>query len=41
MKEMETVSLSPVKADERPDDVSSFLLVDEQENVQVKLANVN
>uniref|UniRef100_A0A3Q3WK95 FYVE-type domain-containing protein n=1 Tax=Mola mola TaxID=94237 RepID=A0A3Q3WK95_MOLML len=39
MKEMETVSLSPVKADERPDDVSSFLLVDEQENVQVKLAN--
>lgn len=41
MKEMETVSLGPLKVEGRPDDVSSFLLVDEQENLQVKLANVN
>lgn len=41
MKEMESLSLSQVKAEERPDGVSSFLLVDEQENLQVKLANVN
>lgn len=41
MKEMETISLSPVKERERPDGVSSFLLVDEQENLQVKLANVS
>lgn len=41
MKEMESVSLSPVKTEERPDGFSSFLLVDEQENLQVKLAYVN
>ncbi len=41
MKEMESVSISPAKAEERPSSVRSFLLVDEQENLQVKLANVN
>lgn len=41
MKEMESISIGPVKAEERPDGVRSFLLVDELENLQVKLANVN
>lgn len=41
MKEMESVSIGPVKAEERPGGVQSFLLVDEQENLQVKLASVN
>lgn len=41
MKEMECISLSQAKSEQRPDGVSSFLLVDEQENLQVKLANVN
>lgn len=41
MKEMESISIGPVKAEERADGVRSFLLVDEQENLQVKLANVN
>lgn len=39
MKEMESISISSEKADERPDGGSSFLLVDEQENLQVRLAN--
>lgn len=41
MKEMESISVSPVKAEESPDGARSFLLVDEQENLKVKLANVN
>lgn len=43
MKEMESVSLtSPKKEEERRDDgVSSFLLVDEQENLRVNLANLS
>uniref|UniRef100_A0A3B5AKG0 Zinc finger FYVE domain-containing protein 1-like n=1 Tax=Stegastes partitus TaxID=144197 RepID=A0A3B5AKG0_9TELE len=39
MKEMESISIGPVKPEERTDGVRSFLLVDEQENLQVKLAN--
>lgn len=40
MKEMESVSLSPVKPREHADNDRSFLLVDEQENLQVaKLAS--
>lgn len=35
MKEMENISLDPVKAKNGPSGVSSFLLVDEQENLQV------
>lgn len=35
MKEMESISLDPVKAKNGPSNVSSFLLVDEQENLQV------
>lgn len=40
MKEMESISISPIKGalEGRPDGVPSFLLVDEQENLQVKLA---
>lgn len=45
MKEMERVSLDPVKAKKAPGGVSSILLVDEQENLQViqltYLANAN
>lgn len=41
VKGMEKVSISPMKPEERPDGVRSFLLVDDQENLQVKLANVN
>ncbi|XP_031139541.1 zinc finger FYVE domain-containing protein 1 [Sander lucioperca] len=37
MKEMESISISPMKAEECPDGVGrSFLLVDEQENLQVR-----
>lgn len=35
MKEMETISLDPLKARNGPRSVPSFLLVDEQENLQV------
>lgn len=35
MKEMESLSISPVKPEQRPGGVRSFLLVDEQENLQV------
>ncbi len=38
---MESISISPTKAEERPKSVSSFLLVNDQEDLQVKLANVN
>lgn len=40
MKEMESISISPMKValEGRPDGAPSFLLVDEQENLQVKLA---
>lgn len=38
---MESISISPTKAEERTKGVSSFLLVNDQENLQVKLANVN
>lgn len=41
MKEMDCISIGPMKPEERADGVRSFLLVDEQENLQVKLANVN
>lgn len=41
MKEMESISIGPMKAEECPGGVRSFLLVDEQENLKVKLANVN
>lgn len=36
MKEMESMSVSLGKAEERPDGVSSFLLVDEQESLQIR-----
>lgn len=36
MKEMESTSVSLGKAEERPDGVSSFLLVDEQESLQIR-----
>lgn len=35
MKEMESVSIGPVNPEELPGSVRSFLLVDEQENLQV------
>ncbi|KAK5929204.1 hypothetical protein CgunFtcFv8_010455 [Champsocephalus gunnari] len=35
MKEMESISISPTKPEECPDGARSFLLVDEQENLQV------
>lgn len=35
MKEMENISLDHVKARKCPRSISSFLLVDEQENLQV------
>lgn len=45
MKEMDSISLDPAKAKKGPLYISSFLLVDEQENLQVtwltKLANAN
>lgn len=41
MKEMENISISPVKPEARAGGVRSFLLVDEQENLQVKLADVS
>lgn len=37
MKEMENISISPLKNDERPNGGRSFLLVDDHENLQVKL----
>lgn len=40
MKEMESVCIGPGKAEERADGVRSFLLVDEQENLQVKCASL-
>lgn len=42
MKEMESVSLSPATKEESAaeEGVSSFLLVDEQENLQVKFVRV-
>lgn len=40
MKEMESISISPVKPEEPADGVRSFLLVNEQENLQVKLAGL-
>ncbi|KAJ4935104.1 hypothetical protein JOQ06_016640 [Pogonophryne albipinna] len=36
MKEMESISISPTKPEECPDGARSFLLVDEQENLQVR-----
>lgn len=45
MKEMDSISLDPAKAKKGPRNISSFLLVDEQENLQVtwltKRANAN
>ena len=41
MKEMENILISPMKPEARAGGVQSFLLVDEQENLQVKLADVN
>lgn len=41
MKEMESLSISPVKPEEHLDGGRSFLLVDEQENLQVKLASIS
>lgn len=35
MKEMDSISISPTKPEECPDGARSFLLVDEQENLQV------
>lgn len=37
MKEMESISISQVTPQESADGARSFLLVDEQENLQVKL----
>lgn len=36
MMEMESVTVGSVKPEERVEDTRSFLLVDEQENLQVK-----
>lgn len=36
MKEMDSISISPTKPEECPDGARSFLLVDEQENLQVR-----
>ncbi|KAL7400382.1 hypothetical protein ABVT39_011106 [Epinephelus coioides] len=36
MKEMESISIGPMKAEECPGGVRSFLLVDEQENLKVR-----
>lgn len=45
MKEMDSILLDPAKAKDCPRNISSFLLVDEQENLQVtwltKRANAN
>lgn len=41
MKEMESISISSMKPEAHAGGVRSFLLVDEQENLQVKLADVN
>ena len=38
MEEMESLSIGPPKPEARPGDCRSFLLVDEQENLQVELA---
>ena len=40
LKDMESISMEPVSVEERPDGGRSFLLVDEQENLQVKFAYV-
>lgn len=37
MKEMESLSIGSAKPQQSPEGVRSFLLVDEQENLQVKL----
>ena len=41
MKEMESLTVCPLKPEERPQGDGSFLLVDEQENLQVMCAAVN
>lgn len=40
MKEMEILSIGPMKAEQLKDGPRSFLLVDEEENLQVKLAEL-
>lgn len=39
MMEMESMTVSPVKPEGREENTRSFLLVDEQENLQVKLCS--
>lgn len=42
MKEMDSLSISPLKPEDHPNGGGrSFLLVDDQENLQVKLANIS
>lgn len=40
MKEMDSLSVGPKKSEELREGAQSFLLVDEQENLQVKLAEL-